>query len=245
MRTLLTKLALGASLCLATALAQAGAYVAVDFDNGLDTTYAPFAPLMGHGDALVQGQFYVETYSTKSGAQFGDLTGLLVNGADVANTCFGVMCPTNNSTNFLAMLDDGLPVVGRMDGQRFNLAGFDAGFIAGDGAVIPGLSMILRVIGFIDGQVAGLEDFYLPGLEDGVLNFNTFNASAAFASTAFDYFGFYGYACNNAGSCSRSGNTAQFGIDNISVVPVPPTLALVAVALGAMGGLRRRRSTQA
>ncbi len=243
MRKMLKKWSLALSSCLIAATAQAGM---VDFDSGLDTSFTLFnpMPLLTHGDALVQwGQrnYLIETISTKSGAAAGDLVGALIDGSDVANSCVGIDCPTNNNTTFLGMLNSAIPVISRLDGGRMNLVSFDASFIAFDGAPIPGVSLVMRVVGFLGSAVAFDEFFDLPGLQNGALAFNTYSVGNAVSQIDVDAVAFYGYACNSAGSCSRADNSAQFALDNIAFVPEPASMALVTVGLLGMGALRRRK----
>lgn len=235
--------ALAAVACLGTA--QAGVIPAVlDFDTAVDTTYAPFAPFMTHSDALIQDDYFVGTVSTKNGAQPGDLVGLLVDGTDVASDCYGVACPTGNLTTFLGMVNDGLPYIGRLDGRGFRINSFDAGFIAAAGATVPPVAMLMRVVGFTEIGGAFFEDELLPGASGGLYSFSTYTLSAAFAAREYVEVDFYGYACNDAGSCNRSSNKAQFALDNIRVelVPEPAPIALVALGLVALGAMRRRQA---
>ena len=173
-RTVLAAVALSA---VAAIPAQAGPVI--DFDGGLDTSLVWFPPLMTHGDALVQGDYYVSTVSTKAGAAAGDLVGALVDGSDVASTCMSLVCPTNNPTQFLAMLNDGLPFIGRLDGAGFQIKSVDASFIAAAGAAVPPLAMILRVYGFTDIGGVFFEDILLPGPVDGILGFASYDFSDA------------------------------------------------------------------
>ncbi len=124
MKKLIGRLALALSLATGLGAAHAGPTV-IDFDAGLDTSYAPFADvgLLNHGAELQQSGFFVITQSTKADAEPTDLVGALIDGTEVADTCFTVVCPANNSTRFLAMVDDGLPWMGRLDGDVFQIGG--------------------------------------------------------------------------------------------------------------------------
>lgn len=239
-RTVLAAVALSA---VAAIPAQAGPVI--DFDGGLDTSLVWFPPLMTHGDALVQGDYYVSTVSTKAGAAASDLVGALVDGGDVASTCMSLVCPTNNSTQFLAMLNDGLPFIGRLDGAGFQIKSVDASFIAAAGAAVPPLAMILRVYGFTDIGGVFFEDILLPGPVGGVLGFASYDFSDAFSGRSYVEVDFYGYSCNAAGSCTRSADTAQFALDNIAFVPEPSSLALFGLAVAGLALARRRRNSNA
>lgn len=236
-RTVLAALALSAVAAL-----PAHAAPVINFDAGLDTSYVYFPPLMTHGDAVVQGDYYVATVSTKSGAAPLDLVGALVDGNDVASTCVSVLCPTNNATQFLGMLNDGLPYVGRLDGAGFRISSFDASFIAASGVVVPSLALVLRVYGFTADGGVFFEDAYLPGPVDGAYGFSTYALSDLFSGRSYVEVDFYGYSCNAAGACSRGNDTAQFALDNITFVPEPSSLALFGLAFAGLAVARRRRN---
>ena len=241
LKSITSVIALGLGLAVSSASATS-----INFDIGVDTSQAGFAPLLTNGDALAQNGFYIGTASTKATAQLGDLVGSLVDGTDTG-VCQNITCPSNNATTYLAMIDDGLPFLQTMSGDQFKISSFDASFIAGSGAVVPNVALLLRVYGFV-GNVSFFEDVLLGGFTAGALQFSTYTLSNVFASRSYDEVDFYGYACDANGSCNRSANAAQFALDNINVaavtpVPEPETFALMAAGLIALG-LRRRRSAR-
>lgn len=235
---------LGLTLAAAAAIGSAHANpTVIDFEDGLDTSFAAFAPFMTNNDALVQGDYFVATSSTKGGALPDDLVGLLVDGSDPA-ICFNVLCPSGNASHYLASVNDGVPWMGRLDSSAFHLVGFDAGFIAAAGATIPSVPLLLRVYGFTADSQVYFEDKLLTGLAGGQLGFGSFQMSNQFLSLALVEVDFYGYACNAAGACSRTQDIAQFALDNIVVdLPEPATLALTGVAVAALAARRRRGTT--
>ena len=233
---------LAAALAFSSAIGTASAQV-MTFENP-DTTYASSYPFLGHTDALVEGDYAVQMFNTKAGAQPGDLVGAVMD----QNSCFSVQCPTNNPTNFLGSLNDGVPAFFRLDGGAFNLTQFDASFIGADGVSVPDTSMVLRLIGVDAFGVQSQEDVLLPGLVNGALSFSTYALSTTFASTAFKAVDVYGYACDATGSCSRGLNLGQFGLDNVTFatpVPEPSTWALLCLGLIGIAVIRRRATAKA
>ena len=248
MRTFLRHLAALSALLGVTSTALAGV-VTFDALNPSYGAYAPSLPFLGHGDAVVEGNYVIGLASTKAGAQSGDLVGAVLDGSD-PSICLGLACPGNNATNYLALLNDGLPYLFRLDGGLFRLNQFDASFIAADGVNVSATAMVLRVIGFIGGSLLMQEDVLLPGPDNGDYDFKTYAMSSAFAGSAFDQVQFYGYACTTPSTCTRNLNQAQFGLDNVTMadtnaVPEPATLALVCAGLMGLRLSRRRSATAA
>ena len=203
---------------------------------------APFAPLYANGSAFLQGGFAFFTFSTKAGAGPADFVGSMINGADLANTCATVVCPTNNNTSFLGILNDGYLEMYQEEGRLFKASKFDASFIAPVGEVVGTTSLLLRAVGYVGSTQVYSQDIYLPGPTNGAYSFASYSLSAANANkyvTELDLFGFY---CSGA-TCSRSLDKAQFALDNIDVTPIPEpsTWMLMLGGLVAAAAVARRR----
>lgn len=241
MKKLLPRLVIAAAVAACLGSVQASV---ITFDEVIDSSNAGFFPLMGHLDEFTTQGYWVDTFSTKAGRQPGDLVGALLDGSDLANTCAGLVCPTGNTSKFLAALNDGLPDIGRLDGGAFRLTQFDASFIAASGDAVPTTSLLLRVEGYSTSALLFQQDFFLPGPVNGAYNFATYALSTVNAETSVNDIAFRGFACNAAGSCSRALDKAQFAIDNFTV-PEPASWLLVGLQLVAMGALARRRAVNA
>ncbi len=236
------KSALAAAASLA--VGAAGATV-IDFEPGhTDTSNAPFAPLLSHFDELQQAPYSMVPYSSKAGAQAGDLVGALVDGSDLDNTCLGLICPSNNPTTFYAALNDGVLALVRTDGAANVLVQkFDASFVAVAGDTVQPTALILRVDAYnaTSPSPVARNDFYLPGPSNGTYSFATYSLDNTFANPAIVEVDFYGYFCTPT-NCNRSSDKAQFALDNIAVVPEPAEWLLMAGGLVALGAWRRRRA---
>jgi hypothetical protein len=221
-----------------------GAQAAVITFDGLDAS--PFAtnmPLLGDGDEFYQAGYYFDPFSNQGGAQVGDLVGAIVDGSDVANTCFSVACPTNNSTHFYTALNDGVLYMSSIDDTPFKLQGLSASFVGAGGEIFPNTTLILRAQGSKVGGGTITASINLPGPVNGAFSFANYSYSSAFANTALTGVFFFGLACNSAGSCSAfSSDKGQFALDNISVVPEASTWMMMALGLAAVGAFARRRN---
>ena len=159
MKLHLSRLALAAA-----ALACAGATHAVvlTFDGLAPSPLAPTMPLLGHNDEFYEAGFWIDPFSNDANAQNGDLVGAIVDGADVANTCVNVACPTNNATNFLAGLNDGAFAIGSIANLPFTVQSLSASYLGAAGAVQPTTAGLLRIQGITLGNTSITETFNLP-----------------------------------------------------------------------------------
>lgn len=248
MKKTLTSIAFAAVALAASVSAQAGVLrTTISFDP-VDTSTLMYGDsgFLGHGDEFYQAglagrTMFFDPFSNAANAQVGDFVGALLNGA-----CSDLLCPVNNPTNYLAMLDDGVLAFGSTDGFRFSVKSFNASFI-GSGDPLQSTPGFIRLQG-VRGGVSTTATFALTGLDaNGQLNFGVIN-TGAFGNLEFDYVYAYGFACPAPGqgnSCtSFSTDRAQFALDDIVIehVPEPGSLALLAVAGLAAGRVTRRRA---
>jgi len=248
MKKTLASIAFAAAALAASVGAQAGVLrTTINFDP-VDTSTLMYGDsgFLGHGDEFYQAglagrTMFFDPFSNAANAQVGDLVGALLNGA-----CSDLLCPVNNPTNYLAMLDDGVVAFGSTDGFRFSVKSFNASFI-GSGDPLQSTPGFIRLQG-VRGGVSTTATFALAGLDaNGQLNFGTIN-TGAFGNIEFDYVYAFGFSCPAPGagnSCSSfSTNRAQFALDDITIehVPEPGSLALLAVAGLAAGRVTRRRA---
>lgn len=252
MKKFCTPIALAAAALTLSIGAQAGVLRAViGFEYPVPITpLTQSAPLLGHGDEFYQPgiaghTMYFDPFSTAAGALAGDLVGALIDGSTLAQ-CVGVVCPSNNPTQFLGLFNDGVVVFGANDGFRFSVKSFKAGFIAnGTGDPLGAVPGLIRLRGVLGGAVTDFTAALTGPDGSGNLNFANYVTNGAFATNEFDYVYAYGFACPvGATTCSAfSTDRAQFAIDDIAIehVPEPGSLALIGLAGFAAFGVRRRR----
>jgi len=234
---------LAAALAFSGAVGTASAQV-MTFENTDNNPYASQYPFLGHADALVEGDYAVQMFSSQPDAALGDFVGAVMN----LSSCFTLQCPTNNPTNYLGALNDGIPEFTRLDGGLFNLTQFDASFLGAGSVPISATAIGLQVLGLDAFNTVVQEIVWLPGPVNGNLSFSTYALSASFASTAFKAVDILGYACDSTGSCSRGVNLGQFGLDNVTFatpVPEPSTWALLCLGLIGIAVIRRRATAKA
>ncbi len=234
---------------LIAALAASGAASAatITFDGLAESANAPYLPaFVTQYDEFYQSGYSLLGYTTKVGAQVGvDLVGTIVDGTDVANTCSGLTCPTNNATNFYGALNDGGLAVYRTNGTAFNMTSLDASFLATPGTAVPSTSAVLVAYAYSGNTLVFQQNFYLPGpAANGSYSFSSYAFDAINAAMLVTEVDIQGFSCAvGTTSCVRSANKAQFALDNINVtaVPEPSTWLLMGLGLAAVGAIARRR----
>lgn len=230
------QLAGAAILALSAAWAPAAIADVINFNN-VDNQF------VGHGDAFELGNFVLTGASNAPGAAYGDLVGAVLDGTDPA-AC-GMACPTNNTSNYYAALNDGIVYLDPLRaGGSVSLQGFDASFIGyAQGASYPAVAGLLRVQGFYADGSSLYETYQLGGPLGGDFQFQRYSTSASFGSQQFASLAFFGFTCNTAGSCNAfNSNKGQFALDNIvASVPEPSTYAMMLLGLAGIGFVARRR----
>jgi hypothetical protein len=163
---------------------------------------------------------------------------------DVA-AALGPVAPIGNSTQFYFNANDGGLIVAQEDGKPFDLLGFSAAFIP---LVPPSLQTTVIVALGIDmnNNVFGVAWLFAPPV-NGAYPFALYSDPADFAAfTNLQSVEFF--ACSLVGGqvcTSPTNNNGQFAIDNIRVsfVPEPSSVALLMLALVALGFTLRRKSS--
>jgi len=147
------------ALAMAALACAVGAHaVTLDFDNGVDTTYAAGAPfILQDRDAVIQNGYVIGVdNATNAGAASDEsLVGTLfdpsINSCDSAT----LTCPAGNSTIYLAAFKGGLLFVRALDGSAFCLSSFSAGFIGTPGNTNTQVSGVAAGLCFVQRHIDG------------------------------------------------------------------------------------------
>ena len=147
--------ALAISALTLSAGVQAGVLrTTIDFNTVDPSPFAPIAPLLLTGDEFYQDglagrTMFFDPFSNSATALPGDFVGALIDGSDPA-MCMSVVCPSSNSSQYLAMLDDAAVVFGSTDGFRFSVKSFSASWI-GNGDPLQATPGFVRLQGMRNG----------------------------------------------------------------------------------------------
>ena len=233
MKSFFAKTALAAATVLCVGAAQAGV---INFES-VDTTDAPFAPLINNGAAVTQGQFLVGAYDGTGSTDPGALVGSLIGGSS-GGACdtSSLICPGGNPSTYFAVLNTGVAFV--QGSGPLTLTGFDAAFIApttGVGANAFGLLVVEgdRADTSFSSFLASDATYGLFGGSTGTLDSGDF--------VDYQFLEFY-CSSSSLGSCALDrSNLGQFGLDNVTFVPEPSSWLMMALGLAGIGAAARRR----
>ena len=193
----------------------------------------------GDGDGLLSGGFRF--------TQVGDFGGV----ADAAT--FGLFgnAPSGNETQYYAGFNDSAVAMTRENGGAFRLGGLAYGFISPlGGGVAPGTepgALVLQALA-ADGALYRLSTAWAPADDAGGFAFQVLDFSGLGPLAGADLLSVTFSACafDGSGDCVAPYlNLNQFAIDDIVLIPEPPTQALAALALIGTGFFASRRQRPA
>lgn len=224
--------ALAKCAALATALCASSAHAdLIDFE-----TFE--SPIVIEGQRTSLGDYYIDSYGEGTP---GALVGTL-GGNDICAGMASLACPVNNPTSYYNVLADSYFVLARADDRAFKVQSLQASFIGIGQSSFNGTAGAIELIGFDANNVeVAYKPLFLSGPVSGMFGFNQFDLGA-FGNTHVSYLLVVGYACDATG-CSRTGNRANFAIDNIATaIPEPESIALMGLGLLGLAAFSRRRA---
>jgi hypothetical protein len=234
---------MGAALIAAAAAAvPAHADAIIGFEGPVD-----YNGQTAGGDVYSEAGYSTYFFANVPGGGIGTATGQFFNNNYGTCDTASMACPVGHAGTYYGALNDSYIDLVNDEGLGFHVRSFDAAFIGGSPTLssYPAIPALLRLQGITAAGTSLTQDFQLGGATAAGFTFGHFNTTGTFASTQFVELLAFGLVCNSTGSsCTAfNSNRAQFGIDNINVVPEPGTFAMVGLGLmGLAGALRRRKS---
>ncbi|WP_169444573.1 NF038120 family PEP-CTERM protein [Massilia niastensis] len=197
-----------------------------------------------YGQAIgVGGGYTVRGDTAFSDSLPTDLVGGILDGK--SGGCSWLHCPSNNSGNYLAGLNDGVVVFERQDQAAFSIASLSASFVGPlAGAIYPELAGILRMQGFRADNSWAVFDIALPGFGKE-LSFQDYS-TGLFGGQQFVALAMFAFACDAEGYCHAfDSNEGQFAVDNVDLqvaaLPEPASWMVLGAGLLGLAACRRRR----
>lgn len=189
-----------------------------------------------------------DTVVTKDGYSVSVVNGIGVVDTAAAygpGTGLDLAAPVGTSGQFLSGLNDGAFTLRRADGASFHLSSFEAGFISpltqlfGPGEYAGSLAVRYEEA---DGDIATILVLDAIANANGEFEMQTVSGIPELMGDLLSATFLFLTPDGSGDIVWPNANFNQFAIDNITVVPLPGTLALALLTLGVFGGLRNRRS---
>lgn len=230
--SLFKKLALAAALGTCS-IAQADI---INFED------APAFPFAFSEETYTLGNFQMVTLDD---ARQGDTVGMFINGADQADICQNLQCPTNNQTNYYASLNDSYFALFASNGGNFKINSMRGSFMGAGSSTFQAAFGILGLQGFGQNgeRVGGLHQVFVPGKNAlGGYEFSNLDLGL-FSNNLYAAVQVLTFACDAGGNCFRNQGLANIAFDDIdATIPEPSTWALLGLGLLGMGAFSRKRA---
>ncbi len=248
---------LGTALVGAALAAGAAHADPITFDHVVNVTSGTLGAgdtIYSGGDAFTEAGFTMHVQDGPIGLYYGfnGLAGAQITGADAGN-CQVAACPTGNSSKYYAGLNDGALVFNRTDSTGFKVGGMDIAFVAPVGGLQNFSYGQLVVTGTLVGGGTISESANFPGQNNnGEFTFANWVLGSGFQHAALTSMTVSACMFDANNVCANSldnpaFNQAQFAIDNVNVtaVPEPSSVLMLAAGLAGLGLFARRRNKQA